>query len=644
MPVARLNDRIAAACVWVAAFCLAVGVFFCLTLNFQHLPPTRPVAVGVVTIERASKLKDYLGAALFMGLVPLLTVLFRRMGIRALETEQRRSGERRAMLTTVLLTAPFVLSPLFGLTTRKVGWILLLPVALSFAAVRTLQFVDTRRWFREMFRPELYPFHALLLVEALSWVVFRYLVTWRRIAHYPTLLLELTFVALFAALFWAVAIYVSRLCALLFGSDAGNVFRRITVAALPMVILPVVAIVFVPTLFAASALTAVLLLAALAAPRIRAMSAQSAWRLSAYLLLPLLIYLVSYASTAQLSQWVDLFHRGETIGPASDYLRGKAPYRDVFALHGMLEDGLLDAWLMKLFGRSLDVAVMRSVIVGAFLPVTLWYLGISIFRSIPLALLVVAMGSWTTAENNRTLFQVAAVALFWAGAWNRRRSLLIASGGLAATALFFSYEIGLYSIVAALLTAALLAVARRRVDWPGLGPGAIALCFMAGVVLGGLPFTIYLASRGALGAFAEASFVTIPQIIDPVWSLPFPDLLTTFRKDMNLHTLADFVLWEKFHLVLSPISIAIAGVYLVQRWLRRRAEPLDFVLLVLTVFAAVAQRSALGRAEFRHQYFAAFLVGPLLIILAILFGRRLRVLWKAGGEGGRAFTAFLVVI
>ncbi|HET7712042.1 MAG TPA: hypothetical protein VFL80_08955, partial [Thermoanaerobaculia bacterium] len=138
--------------------------------------------------------------------------------------------------------------------------------------------------------------------------------------------------------------------------------------------------------------------------------------------------------------------------------------------------------------------------------------------------------------------------------------------------------------------------------------------------------------------------VTIPQIIDPVWSLPFPDLLTTFRKDLNLHTLADFVLREKFHLVLSPISIAVAAIYLLQRWLRRRAEPLDFALLVLTVFAAVAQRSALGRAEFRHQYFAAFLVGPLLIMLAILFGRRLRMLWSTGGEGGRAFTALLVMI
>ncbi len=643
MPERRLNDRIAAACVWVAAFCLASGVFFSIAINFQYLPPTRPSAIGVVTVERLSKLKDYLGAALFMGLVPLLTVAFQRVGTRALQREQQGVSENRRMLVALLFTAPFLLSPLFALPTGKVGWILLLPFALAYAGLRALQFVATRLWFREMFREEMRPFHALLLVEALAWIVFRYLVTWRRIAHYPTLLLELTFIVLFAALFWVVALYASRLAFLLFAVDAGEGFRRITVGALPLVLLPLVAVVFVPTLFASTAVVVALVLsAALGVGWRRTVEPALAWKLCAYLLMPALIYLVSYASTADLSQWIDLFHRGETIGPASDYLRGKAPYREVLALHGMLEDGLLDAWLMKVFGRSLEVVIMRSVVLGGLLAVTLWYLGIAIFRSIPLALLVVAMGSWTTAENSRTFFQIVAVALFWVGSRNRKPLPLVISGVFAAFALFFSYEIGLYTIAAAVLTSLLLGVARRRVEWDGLEPWRIAVLFAAGVLLGASPFLIYLASRGALRAFAEVSFVTIPQIIDPVWSLPFPDLITTFRSNLSIHTLADFVVWEKFHLILSPLSIAVALAYLIQRWLRRRSDPLDFALLVLAVFAAVSQRSALGRAEFRHQYFAAFLVGPLLVVLAVLFVRKLRALWLSGADGDRAFTAAIV--
>src|SRR6202022_2201292 len=117
--MARIYERITAALLWIAAFCFASGVFFCITLLFRSLPPTPPVAIGVVTIERYSKLKDYLGAAIFFLAVP----------------------------------------PLFYLTTGKAGWILLLPVAIAFGATRALLFFDTRSWLRQLFRRELNPYH-----------------------------------------------------------------------------------------------------------------------------------------------------------------------------------------------------------------------------------------------------------------------------------------------------------------------------------------------------------------------------------------------------------------------------------------------------------------------------------------------------
>src|SRR5437764_1388966 len=82
-----LYDRIASALLWLAAFSFATGVFFSLTLWFGALPPVKPVAIGVVTIEHYSKLRDYLGAALFMTLVPALTVWFRRIRERLVARE-----------------------------------------------------------------------------------------------------------------------------------------------------------------------------------------------------------------------------------------------------------------------------------------------------------------------------------------------------------------------------------------------------------------------------------------------------------------------------------------------------------------------------------------------------------------------------
>ena len=94
-PAPHLYDRIASALLWLAAFSFATGVFFSFTLWFGALPPVKPVAVGVVTIEHYSKLRDYLGAALFMMLVPALTVWFRRFGERFVARTEKQVASGR---------------------------------------------------------------------------------------------------------------------------------------------------------------------------------------------------------------------------------------------------------------------------------------------------------------------------------------------------------------------------------------------------------------------------------------------------------------------------------------------------------------------------------------------------------------------
>src|SRR5207249_8488245 len=114
--------------------------------------------------------------------------------------------------------------------------------------------------------------------------------------------------------------------------------------------------------------------------------------------------------------------------------------------------------------------------------------------------------------------------------------------------LFCSFGIGLYSIGGGLIVCA--AVKWRRFAVP---------TFLIGTAAGAAPFVIYLATRGALKAFFDTSFRILPRIIDAVWSLPFPDLTSTFRsKNLNLHTLSDFFLYEQFRFILNPLVICIA--------------------------------------------------------------------------------------
>lgn len=606
-----MRGRVIGGLLWIAAFSFAIGLFLSLTLLLRAVPPTPAVAVGRVTIERASKLRDYAAALLFFAVIAPATIALYGLGASQMEALGRALNDSRLQnVVSILFVAPFFLAPFLYLTTFKWGWPILIPLLLSQLGPRTVIAYHRTLWLRRLFRQEMLPFHALIVVEGLAWILFRYIAVGRRIAHIPTLFLEVVFAAFFLVLFWCAFLLIARLATFTLGTDSETVFQRLSVAALPLTTLPALAILFVRGELAISIVMAMVLAATLVALTGRdAVDARAVRVATAFAVVPILLYCLSYASTAALAQWIDLFHRGEALGPASDYLRGKVPYRDVFVLHGLLDDGLLDAWLMQLFGRREVVGLARPVILGAFAAPALWYLGMAIFDSMPLSVLVVLFGAVTTVDNERIFFEIVVLALLIAALRSRSRIVLVLAGLSAGVAFFFSYDIGLYAIGGSVLSLLLL----KR-------PAAL-MWFAMGVIAGAGPFVIYLLAHGALAAFATTTFVTVPRIIDAVWSLPFPDLTATFHKDLNLHSISDFFLYEKFRFILNPMIIAIAIICLVQRAVARKNDQIDLALVALTAFALLTQRSALGRADFEHQYFSAFLIGPMIVILLLFFLR-----------------------
>lgn len=617
MPQQRdeLIDRTIAALLWVAAFAFACGIFLSSTLLLRFVPPTPLVAVGVVTVQRASKARDYLAAALFFVLVAPLTIALYRAGRR--EHDRLRSRARNPNAVSLLFVAPFFLAPFLFLTTQKVGWPLVLPAVLAFALTRLVLLFEQRAWLRGVLRRDMSAFHALIASEAIAWILFRYIATSRRIAHAPTLFLEITFIVFMVAVFWAAFVLIARIATMCFGVDTGVALRRIAVAALPLVILPVLGVLLVNGRLAISiVMAAVVLWTAAACCRLpkAVASDRTPRRVTVYLIIPLLLYCASYVSAAGTWQTIDLFHRGESLGPASDYARGKVPYVDVFPLHGLLHDGLLDSWLIDLFGRNESIVLARQAVFGSFAAPAMWYLAMALFESVPLATLVVLFAAVTFVDNERALFEIVAVTLFLAALRRGSKALFVASGVVTGITLFYSLDIGLYCVGGSVLAAILL----RR--YRAIAPVLI------GIAIGVAPFIIYLTARGAFGAFFRTTFIIIPTVIDAVWSLPFPDITDTFRNNLNLHTIADFFLNDKFRFVLNPLIIGVAITVVAWRMVRRQREWLDVALIVLVSFAMLTQRSALGRADFPHQHFSAFLVSPILVILLVRLMRAPRTL------------------
>ena len=649
-----LLEAVAGAILWVASFMFAAAICFCLFKWVRIFPPTHPSAIGIVTILAVSKARDYAAAILFFSLVPVATVTLRTFAKRDLARLVGPHSNAMGDLPTILLYAwPFLLAPFFWLTTRKEGWAVLLPLFLSQVGARTLAAFRTNRRLRKLFGPETVPFHSLLLVEGSAWLLFRYIATGTRIAHIPTLFLELVFIGFFLLLFWSCALVVAAIGERVTSRSSARLLHQIAIAATPLLLLPPLSLTSLDVqLVALVVITVVIVLMFILSVTPISVDGRTIRRLIVLFMVPIILYSFSYASSAAQSPWVDLFHRGESLGPASDYLRGKVPYRDVFVLHGMLDDGLLDAWLMKLFGRDIAVASMRHVILGAMAIPALWFLGLIIFNSIPLALLSVLSGLVTFVDNERVLFEITVVALLLFGLRRQRLWAIAAAGLVTSLALFFSLEIGLYSLTASVAALILWWWVQEKQPLPlpaptqrriGTSIARILSPYLLGVILGAAPFLIYLYARGALAEFFVTSFVTVPAIIDATWSLPFPDLSAPFRNDLNLRALSDFVLTDRFRFVLNPIVIAVSLTYLLARLVRGQLSWLDFSLGTLACFALVTQRSALGRADFQHQYFSAFLIGPLVVLLLTITARKGRAIWLSDSAGSRIAVGIVVI-
>ncbi|MDX1584172.1 MAG: hypothetical protein R3338_11300, partial [Thermoanaerobaculia bacterium] len=490
----RSDRAVRSIVIHVASFAYAMG-FFISTKKFLDFPATDPIAVGRVTVEAASKLQDYVRFGYFILIVPLLTLLLihwlPRIGRRVV-----RSIPRQTPLSIVAFASlPLAISPFLYLTTYKEVWSVLLPPLLAWLVLAGWIAFARFEWLRSILSAGDRETHALVVTEGLALILFRYIATGSRIAHIPSLLLETIFLLFFLALWWVTVLALALLIART-PDELEPAWRRVAAGCFPLMLLPVASILPVQPLaaFAAALLVTVLGIALFLLAKISLTRATIA-AMTAWIAAPLVIFVLSYASSAHTTGWVDLFHQGETLGPASDYLQGKVPYEGVFPLHGLLQDGLLDAWLMEFLGRSADVAIQRSTVLEALMLPAIWILSWVAFRSWSASAASVLAAIVLAADNQRAVLLIVVATLFLAAIRSGRNWILFAAGILSAATLFFSLEIGIYCFVGGI--ALLLAL-------PALEPSARALkgsvksagYFSAGMAAGAAPFLLYLSASG----------------------------------------------------------------------------------------------------------------------------------------------------
>ncbi len=340
----------------------------------------------------------------------------------------------------------------------------------------------------------------------------------------------------------------------------------------------------------------------------------------------LLFAALTWVATLAPGVSIDLFENGHWLGPASDMLAGKVPYRDTFPMHGFLSDGGRDYLVFRLFGPSLKASVEARHFMGAFFQPALFLVAAAASRRPLLAALAIPLniGMSIAVEADRPVVPLLALAAFaWALGEERSRPRAFAAGALAGLGLLYSLDFGTFVIAAEVATIAVcLWTSRRR---PEPRPFRTRSWFL-GLAAVLLPWFAFLAVKGALWQFVKVSFIDLPTRFESLWGLHFPAPWELVREWLQGHPyMAGNVpvgpsIAKRFYL--APL-LGGAGVVVALLAMRRRdRSPAPALrLLALSLACLAFFRYVLFRF---HLSTGNALTGPIFFLLLVFSFESLR--------------------
>jgi hypothetical protein len=300
--------------------------------------------------------------------------------------------------------------------------------------------------------------------------------------------------------------------------------------------------------------------------------------------------------------FMDMFHEGEHLSPASVMLEGGKPYGDIFFLHGFATDGGLDALVFgskpsvkktRRMQTLLDTAALAMLVpIAAEVTATTG----GLIAAVLLSLCAIGAGEVPVFPYFRLLPLLIAV---WAllASRGKQRGLLFLGAIISSLGILWSLDVGVCAVAA---TGIVILFYTRRVT-------SIALAAFAA------PLLVLLIARADLAHFVRDSFVIIPRSIDAIWSLPAKPLPSL---SLLIHPVAlwDWVASESARYYLPPIFFGLLAAIAI----RKR----DMGIGIIAIFSIILFRTAAGRCSWSHTRFAIPLLG--IAVVAVFFEPILR--------------------
>ncbi len=333
--------------------------------------------------------------------------------------------------------------------------------------------------------------------------------------------------------------------------------------------------------------------------------ARRALALLTFAIYPIALY--SYANavgttTAEGQPRANFFEDGHALLPASEYLRGELPYRDILPAHGLFEDGYFDYLVMRAGNVSVGARAKARDVVGNLACVAMYFLALAATGSAEGAFFAVLLSflSGVYRVHVRVVVPILTLACI-AFAVRRRRWRWFAVAG------FGCVVCGIISLDFAAYTFLTLVVAVLR-NRRALRPAAIGLA--AGVI----PLAIILAACGILDDFVRGTFLET-LAAGPAYTLNFftpPAALAKLRAFPDV--LAALLDRDSFLYLFWCAAVVFVGVTVTKR-ASRRLEPI--VLIGVWIVA-----TAISYAERHHLYFGMVAAVPIVYLVLYLLRRQ----------------------
>lgn len=382
-----------------------------------------------------------------------------------------------------------------------------------------------------------------------------------------------------------------------------------------------------------------------------------------FVAIPVAIF-ISHAVILGALGGMDIFGEGEYLAGGWLLMHGVLPWRDLYLIHGIFDDGFKSIIGYQIFGRTRWGATMGiTVLLAPLYWVATYYFAAVVFLRRPYFVIAaaasVSLGIFVDWDLRYLFWPLVLVLLYRVLQQRTPTRVAFLVSALILQAIFIP-EMS-YALIACAVTLVAFEFYERK-------PGRLSFfdlratiwSFITAAIVGGA-FIIWLVSVHALGGFIGyfRDFATAHSLVGGI------PLYTTWAVasvpnafGVMLHLTASPPLFTRYgYELFLPVAGILATIFLVCIKVRggRRLVTQDWLCIASALLVALYYQKGISRADAGHLAEVFEVTAPLLLLLAYRLvitiehivtrlSRRSRLLSKSAARGSVSFTTLVIVL